>query len=41
MAVIRRLSLYYERMAVIERVSLYYEGMAVIRRLPYTMKEWQ
>ena len=38
---IRRLSLYYERMAVIGRVSLYYEGMAVIGRLPYIMKEWQ
>ena len=38
---IRRLSLYYERMAVIGRLSLYYEGMPVIGRLPYIMKEWQ
>ena len=38
---IRRLSLYYERMPVIGRLSLYYEGMPVIGRLPYIMKEWQ
>ena len=41
MAVIRRLSLYYEGMAVIRRLFLYYEGMAVIGRLPYIMKDWQ